>query len=61
MRSTPAAANKRNAFGKLITLLYKLGVTKYVHIPTVSNTYNLFKMTEEEEKLVEFFRKKSKR
>lgn len=32
---------KRKAFGKLITLLNKLGVTRLVHMPVVSNAYNL--------------------
>lgn len=37
---------KRQAFGNLITLLYKLNVTEYLNIPVVSNPYYLVKMSD---------------
>lgn len=49
---------KRQAFGKLINLLHTLGVTQYIHIPAVSNAYNLYRLSEEDNALIKYFRDK---
>lgn len=38
--------NKRIAFGNLVTLLRKLGATKYMAVPVVSNPYHLVDASE---------------
>jgi hypothetical protein len=43
-RLVPNIVGKRDSFGKLITALYKLGATAYLHVPTMSNPYSVIEV-----------------